>query len=364
MDRENYKKLLHSISVPGALPVEEKNKRYKPIIDFLQTEIPSSLYRYRSCGELFFDAFSEDQLWFSKPKVMNDDFDALISYDEEVINRQITENFQRAFQVVNAIKSGEIVPELIKRVLPQMQTIEKNILHTSADDIQTRFAEGKQAFQKYAQAELPPLSTLIQDKIKIACFSESIESALMWGHYADNSRGFALAYDFRDFQYPNCSKYNSPCLKGGAFNLFPVVYSDERFDATEYVSWLWQQNMIHEINGFTEEQKAILKELLPCPDDFMATKIVLHKSNEWAPEKEWRMTFFCLSSDIQNQEYSFGIKKPVAIYLGRKIRPINQKILLSIAKEKDIPVYKMELAPNTYTLKPKLIQGDQGNHCV
>src|SRR5699024_10359065 len=133
----------------------------------------------RSSDLLSFDAFSDDQLWFSKPKVMNDDFDALISYDEEVINRQITENFQRAFQVVNAIKNGEIVPELIKRVLPQMQTIEKNILHTSADDIQTRFAEGKQAFQKYAQAELPPLSTLIQDKIKIACFSESIESALM-----------------------------------------------------------------------------------------------------------------------------------------------------------------------------------------
>lgn len=80
MDRENYKKLLHSISVPGALPAEEKSKRYKPIIDFLQTEIPSALYRYRSCGELSFGAFSEDQLWFSKPKVMNDDFDALISY--------------------------------------------------------------------------------------------------------------------------------------------------------------------------------------------------------------------------------------------------------------------------------------------
>lgn len=358
MDRENYKKLLHSISVPGALPAEEKSKRYKPIIDFLQTEIPSALYRYRSCGELSFGAFSEDQLWFSKPKVMNDDFDALISYDGEAINRQITENFQRAFQVVNAIKNGEIVPELIKQVLPQMQTIEKNILQTSADDIQTRFAEGEQAFQKYAQAELPPLSTLIQDKIKIACFSESIESALMWGYYTDNSSGFALAYDFRDFQYPNCSKYNSPCLNGGAFNLFPVIYSDERFDATEYVSWLWQQNMIHEINGFTEEQKAILKELLPCPDDFMATKIVLHKSNEWASEKEWRMTFFCLDSDIQNQEHSFGIKKPVAIYLGRKIKPINQKKLLSIAKEKNIPVYKMELAPNTYALKPKLIQGD------
>ena len=85
MDREKYKKLLHSISVPGALPTEEKSNRYKPIIDFLQAEIPSSLYRYRSCDELSFGAFSEDQLWFSKPKAMNDDFDALISYDEEVM---------------------------------------------------------------------------------------------------------------------------------------------------------------------------------------------------------------------------------------------------------------------------------------
>lgn len=77
MDREKYKKLLHSIFMPGTLTMEERNKRYQPIIDFLQTEIPPSLYRYRSCGELSFGAFSEDQLWFSKPKVMNDDFDAL-----------------------------------------------------------------------------------------------------------------------------------------------------------------------------------------------------------------------------------------------------------------------------------------------
>lgn len=359
MDREKYKKLLHSIFMPGTLTMEERNKRYQPIIDFLQTEIPPSLYRYRSCGELSFGAFSEDQLWFSKPKVMNDDFDALISYDEEIINRQITENFQQVLQIATAIRNGEVVPEPIKRVLPQMETVEKNILQTPTDDIQTRLAEGEQVFQKRAKTDLPPLSTLIQDNIKIACFSESIESALMWGHYADNSRGFAIAYDFRNFQYPKC---NSPLLSGEDFNLFPVVYSDERFDATEYISWLWQQKMFHEINGFTEDQKALFKKLFPCPDDFMATKIILHKSNEWAPEKEWRMIYSSLRSDIQNQEYSFGIKKPVAIYLGRRIKPINQKILLSIAKEKAIPVYKMELAPNTYALKPKLIQGDQDNH--
>lgn len=364
MDKEKYEELLHNVCVPANLPNQEKSERYNPLIKFLQANIPPTLYRYRSCGELSFDAFAQDQLWFSKPKVMNDDFDALISYDAVAINRQITEGFQKALHFTHDIKSGGPVPQPIKQALPQMETVEKNILQTSEDDIQTRFTEGEQVFQKQVQTDLPPLSTLIQDNIKIACFSESIESSLMWGHYADNSCGFALAYDFQNFQFPNCNKTNSPCSSGGGFQLFPVVYGDTRFDATKYVCWLWQHQMFQRIDGFTQEQKMFLKEQLPCPDEFMATKIVLHKSNEWAPEKEWRMTFFCMDPDIYNQEYSFAIKRPVAIYLGRKIKPINQKILLSIAKEKGIPVYKMNLLPNTYALIPKLIQDVHDYHGV
>lgn len=33
--------------------------------------------------------------------------------------------------------------------------------------------------------------------------------------------------------------------------------------------------------------------------------------------------------------------KPSAIYLGRNISDINQKIFVDIAKEKDVPVYRM-----------------------
>lgn len=363
MDSKKYKELLHSVSVPSSSVTEEKSTRYKPLVDFLQTEIPSKLYRYRSCGELSFDAFAQDRIWFSKAKEMNDDFDALISYDAQTINKQLTEVLQRVLQFTNAIRSGGSIPEQISQIVPQMKAIAEGIQSASETDVQTRFEFGASSLREYVQSKLTPLSELLQDNIKIACFSESIASASMWGHYADNSRGFALAYDFRDFKYPNCCKNNSPCSHGG-FQLFPVVYNDTRFDATEYISWLLQQLLIQGLNCCTNEQKAILREKVPCPDEFMASKIVLHKSSEWASEREWRMTYICLNPDIQSQEHSFGIKKPVAIYLGRKIKPINEKILLFIAKEKDVPVYKMEIDTKTYTLRPKLVQDGQSNLSV
>ena len=45
-------------------------------------------------------------------------------------------------------------------------------------------------------------------------------------------------------------------------------------------------------------------------------------------------------------------KKPVAVYLGRKISSINEKIIKDIAREKGIECYKMELNQSqTYKLK-------------
>ena len=43
------------------------------------------------------------------------------------------------------------------------------------------------------------------------------------------------------------------------------------------------------------------------------------------------------------QDHPSAKKKPVALYLGRNISKINEKLLRHIAAEKEIPVYKMEI---------------------
>jgi len=76
----------------------------------------------------------------------------------------------------------------------------------------------------------------------IACLSEKNDSMLMWSHYAQNHEGFALNYNFK-------SRYiidiGLPNVVGSEFadkKLFPVRYSDERFDATYYVEFHFIDN--------------------------------------------------------------------------------------------------------------------------
>ena len=80
------------------------------------------------------------------------------------------------------------------------------------------------------------------------------------------------------------------------------------------------------------------------PDISVVTKVSLHKSDEWEREAEWRL--FCTSSndyEFQTSKHSYCIKKPTALFLGRRISDINEKILRSIADSKSIPVHKMKL---------------------
>ena len=182
MTDQIYNEMIHSIIVPANLSIEEQVKRYQPLTEFLQTETPKQLYRFRQCNEWSIFAFDQDQLGVTPGYKMNDDFDALYS---------------------------------------------------------------------------------------------------LWNYF---------------------------------------------------------------------------ENLIPCPDMFMITKILLHKASAWKHEKEWRLICTCNSPDFMQQEFPYATKRPTAIYLGRKISPIYEKILRHIAVEKNIPVYKMTLNnhESSYKLYPEI----------
>ena len=75
----------------------------------------------------------------------------------------------------------------------------------------------------------------------------------------------------------------------------------------------------------------------------MSSKIALYKSNEWKAEREWRL--FCTSThpEFQFEKHPCIVKKPNALYLGKNISSIHEKILTDIAKEKKIKIFKMSI---------------------
>ena len=66
--------------------------------------------------------------------------------------------------------------------------------------------------------------------------SETIDSTLMWAHYADYHKGFALAYE-KDELYKlerTCPECEKNCFfKNGLF-LLSVIYGEDSVDATRY----------------------------------------------------------------------------------------------------------------------------------
>lgn len=363
MTQQDYKEMIHSIVVPANSP-EEFNKCYQPLIAFLQTETPEKLYRFRQCNERSIAAFDQDQLWFSPGYKMNDDFDALLHFDKEHIkselkafmeSEQFTKGLQSigqsmdAFPFVQSLFSSEIIEVTRQNIAqmnqPSIDAAKKQLYNFLIGQIDTTDAIVRQ---------------VVQRSIKFACFSEEINSAAMWGYYADSGCGFALAYDFRGNGYTMCNSCmtRNLCPSNKNCLLARVIYDDVCFDATQYATWLFQQYIIQQI---LLDQNVLslykyFQDIIPCPDLFMPTKILLHKGSEWGHEHEWRLTCSCNSAEFNQQEFSCARKKPTAVYLGRKISPIHEKILRHIAVEKNIPVYKMQIreSESVYKLYPKI----------
>lgn len=71
---------------------------------------------------------------------------------------------------------------------------------------------------------------------------------------------------------------------------------------------------------------------------------MLHKATEWAYEKEWRVIQKQTDGLNQSKVNSFEMK-PIAIYYGNRISPINKKLLHMLAQKKGINEYDMIIYP-------------------
>lgn len=339
MTDQEYREMIHSIVVPATLSDEERSKRYQPLVDFLQTETPKMLYRFRKCSELNIDAFDQDKVFFSPPCEMNDDFDSMLYFSREYIDSALKHSAasEQVQSLLATIRQGEEFPPAIQNIFPPevLAAIRERVIHMCPADANKHIELFRAFFGNQLVLNASEIAQIVQKTIKVACFSENIDSAAMWGYYADSGKGFALAYDFSDGSCTN----RDYCLAR-------VIYDDERFDASEYAAWLLARKILFNL-GITSPSNNSPLYMLPCPDLFMHTKVLLHKATAWNHEQEWRLTFSGESAD----DHPFIQKRPSAIYLGRNISAIHEKILRHIAIEKNIPAYKMAICEDKLSYK-------------
>lgn len=360
MKQAEYQNLLYNTYIWSNLSPKEQEESLAKLMEFVIQKTPKELFRFRYCSDRSFDAFYKDQIWTSSADVMNDDFDARMFSRLEALENWIKS--QNGTQVINELltvqeRTGEI-PSHLKELFPNIESLLKLVRTFSNGSLEDMEQLLKAVFFDSCGRYRDDLIQAIQQTTKFACFSTNICSPLMWGHYADSAAGFALAYDFKDKPYYDDDGRFSQQY---SCELYPVLYTNQRFDATDYALNLWIHIVIRlglQLNGITFDSK-LLSKILPPVDSFGCKKIALHKAKDWAPEREWRLFINPKSSGIANSNHIPIPKRPSALYLGRKISEINEKILTEIALEKKIPIYKMEVVNDKkdYKLKPKRING-------
>ncbi|MBQ9007833.1 MAG: DUF2971 domain-containing protein [Clostridia bacterium] len=343
LSRDPFEKKLNATIIPQDFAPEEKIRIYGELKAEADKVLPEKLYRFRRCNEYSMSAFANDEVWVSKSSLMNDGFDARPYVVMEEIKARIG-------QLCQPIGEQEFIHHLFLHIgkNADLKKLRKHLEGLSQDELQARLME----IYDYVVNDMIQASLLIpvvaQQTIKIGCFTEELVSPYMWGLYADNEAGFALEYDFRDMPAVEPEYYGK---KREAY-LCPVLYGQDRYNVpTEYVLYLLEIRLLYQLMGqseipnYSNEMQQTLSEILPCPDETVPEKISLHKSELWKQETEWRLFVTGDNDDIDFHTKDAGccIKKPTALYLGRRVSSFNERILRTLANEKGIPVYKMGL---------------------
>lgn len=333
--REEFVQIIENIRVGQDTPKEEVKKATQPMLDFIGKNMPEQIFKFRGCTEYSFDAFAKDELWLSKASLFNDLHDSLFFFDKAYILDAVNNMFSSGnmLKVFKAISDGEVPLRYMQSGTPEVQQRITNILSSlNAEQLTDMAQKSISAFDSFLDQSFSEIKEAIRNNTKMVCLSESIKSPLMWAHYADNNKGFALGYDFRNNEITQCSNCpNRSCGDIKLATIYPVIYSDKRFDATDYGQWYVRQRL-NAMAGAVQT---------PYDDDFLLVKAALHKSKDWEYENEWRIICSTPNPAIESKDRYPIKKQPVAIYFGCQISDIYKKILTQIADEKGLAKYQM-----------------------
>ncbi len=319
MLRSEFAKLLESTTIPEEIDQEDIKSRIYPISAALMSMLPQKLYRYRNCSTLNLDAFDKDLVYAVTADKFNDPYDTLVYYNLDNIQEQMkvycTEEFLETFKQMLGNKDFDFPPNVIQFFgRKNLERLRDQVISCNGVDPLTLTA-----FRVAMESKLNEILSTMGDTLKIvstiACLSESIDSVIMWSHYAQNHEGFALEYDLRFL------------LEHGEMNccILPVIYGNDRFDANSFIQWYIAKSMGLDVKNI---------------DSLSHLKMAIHKSTQWEYENEWRIIHSEKQSDPHSRATSLKIV-PKAIYYGERISNINKKILHYIAQEKGIAEYDM-----------------------
>ena len=296
---------------------------FDKVVAIKEPFIPRKLYRYGSVNDNQLNGLKYSTVYLSNPVDFNDPYDTSFLIDTDSIYTLTTDEEISVFET----RIGKPFTNKERTLLKEGKRFSEVILSGFPDEkFDPRFPKemliqlGEHFCSNHVQQIFKRLEEAIRNSVRICCFTTRYDNMPMWYHYANKHSGICIEFDIEE--------------SNSLFKrlLFPVIYNNERFNATEYIKHIDDPSM--GLERF----------------DLYAS---LFKSKDWENEDEWRLVL--VGGVLETCPY---MKVKInAVYLGRNIKEEDKSKVLSICKSKNIPVYQVDLCSSKdYTLIPTEVQ--------
>jgi hypothetical protein len=309
-----------------AFPISSKDLRIQDAQKLKYEHIPPSLYRFRTCTDYNINNLKKGVEWFSYPKDFNDPYDAGMRLSFHLLKNDIFVKRMLPLFISYSGYMGISFNDKERQTIENSQNpIEEFMMLAAVKDNRIENVVGyfSKDIDKIVQGILDDAEKKLKDSFKdgylVSCFSEELGNGLMWSHYAEYHSGYCIEYDFKGLGLKHVR--NSM--------LYPVIYSQSYFDATEY----YRSTLLGDIKEY---------------NNLFGVYPTISKSPEWSYEKEWRM-IFPYGPSAPDEIRALSMPKPKAIYLGVRMNEENRDTILQIAKERKVPVYQVVQSQEGFT---------------
>ena len=289
---------------------------------------PKHIYRFRPISNNSLDALRRNLLIFSSADYYDDPFDSysFVNWEEIRKSKHILEN---------QISSNSLNITLASMLNMPVDMVENFFSSQSPDkwlETLTNLINGIRQFIQANQFSI--------------CFTEEELNETLWMKYADNHKGFVLEYSTTDDSAFLCGKSEicNNCISAKLkYPLYPIYYSDKKYNATEYVKAVAFQKAYERI------PQEILSQLnLSLPNmTWEREKIELIKKKCHMYDKEWRI-LLPNRYDLSNMKERPKIFwRPSSVTIGLRTGITEQNLIIALAREAGIPkIYKCIINEN------------------
>ena len=284
-------------------------ERIKPLI--AASPWPKHLCRFRPVTEHSLQQLNNNKLFYSSANNYDDPFDTyfyinieqMIPTYEEM--RKALENEDKGF-IESLHKIAEFAGQTPDTFI--------NMLSNSSPDFSSM------------RGKLLDIRSSVQKSLFSICFCENPYNETLWLKYAGNYNGFVQVYDMEDQNTIICGREEAcqNCISAKARpNIYPVYYSDTRYDATKYALGVWVLDGIKRQSNTALEplEKYILSSLM-----WEAERISLIKKKCHEYDQEWRMI-----RPIMSEQRSFIKMKPSKVIIGLRTPDYESRLIVSAA---------------------------------